>query len=447
MSGDDKIVLDLNDSKSNQSNQSSTKMDDLKMAILKELNMDLEEKEEPPKASQPMSENKEAKQPIINLEEDIPKASKPMAESKEETQPASKNREEPPKASQPMSENKKVEKVTIPKTTKSTKQVTKSERIDDAKPAVDSIKLEVKEESSETAKISNMADNKSQVEENVKNSEKYQEFLKKYEQKKTKNERLIAKYDADLDFKLNRKVKKVHFPLSKKMKAFIGVFSFVVVAAIITLLAVGIGNNGTSASLQKIVLSQPEVSGVYQVSEVYVGDKLDFDNIYINCTYSDGSTKKVELSRDMLSTTSTKIDSNDKFIAAGNVEFVVSYQKQTARLNFQVKENSVENITLLLPPKGSNSYNFEVENSLIDMSNDVIVNAKYSNGQTVRISLSDCEYAVGQSETFAPIVNGYLNFTDLEPSTETLDSTYDVYISYQSKTATFKIKVAQIVEE
>lgn len=271
---------------------------------------------------------------------------------------------------------------------------------------------------------------------------KYAEFLKQYERKKVNpiDTSAVGKYDSDLDFQLNRKIKKVRFPMPKGIKALICCLVLILVAVSGLMIALKFTDNTPAVVLKQVTLSQPtNFLDKYVVNNVYVGDKLNCENIYINCEYTDDSIRKVELQRSMLSTTSQNINSQDIFTQSGEVEFVVTYLNKTINLTYVVEEKMVESISLFTTSQ-SDEYDLLASGSTLDISQSVVVNAHYIDGQnnpiyTKRIDLSQCTYSIAGGSSEAIVANK-INTTGLISG-----NTYTVTISFEGHSATFTIKM------
>ena len=271
---------------------------------------------------------------------------------------------------------------------------------------------------------------------------KYAEFLKQYERKKVNpiDTSAVGKYDSDLDFQLNRKIKKVRFPMPKGIKALICCLVLILVAVSGLMIALKFTDNTPPVVLKQVTLSQPtNFLDKYVVNNVYVGDKLNCENIYINCEYTDDSIRKVELQRSMLSTTSQNINSQDIFTQSGEVEFVVTYLNKTINLTYVVEEKMVESISLFTTSQ-SDEYDLLASGSTLDISQSVVVNAHYIDGQnnpiyTKRIDLSQCTYSIAGGSSEAIVANK-INTTGLISG-----NTYTVTISFEGHSATFTIKM------
>lgn len=271
-------------------------------------------------------------------------------------------------------------------------------------------------------------------------SPKYQDFLDRYEIKSREIvEKPVARYNSELDFRLNQRIKKVRFPKTKTQKMLIAIAVCVCIILASVGLALGLQDRTPPVELINVSLSQPVSNNVYQVNGIYVGDQLNCKNIDLICKYSDGSIIKKNITNDMLKSTSTKFnqDSNS-FTESGDVEFELSYQGHTLKINFVVQEYQLEYITLNAPKMGS-GYNILATSRTLDLSQSLIVNAHYTNGRTAQIALTQCKYLIGDMTPTQIKNNGKINIEELSNNT-----TYDVQIIYQegeiSKSAIFKVK-------
>lgn len=276
---------------------------------------------------------------------------------------------------------------------------------------------------------------KKTIEDPVKKAqERYSRFMKQYSNTdEVVDVSSAGKYDSDLDFQLNRKIKKVRFPLTKYSKILLSCLAVILVASLAIALPLALKQEAPEILLTKITLSQPKSGSYYLVNNVYVGDTLNCDNIYLNCTYSDGSNQEIELTRDMINVATTKINSNDTFIESGEALVHVKYAGKTINLKYIVQEKTLQGISIF-SPSASSTYDLVATSQSLDISNSLIVNGQYNNGVTQKIDLSKCSYKLAGMQTEAPIQNGKISLSGLSNN-----QTYEVLVVYGEFSASFKI--------
>lgn len=284
--------------------------------------------------------------------------------------------------------------------------------------------------------------NASNPDANSAQSQKYQEFLDRYEVKVREIvEKPVARYNSELDFRLNQRMKKVRFPKTKTQKFLIAMAIFMCIIVASVGLVFGLRDNTPPVVLSNISLSQPISNNTYQVTGFYVGDQLNCKNINLICEYSNGTTQKKEITNNMLQTSSPKFDkTNNCFKESGDVEFELSYENKTLKINFVVQEYQLESITIDAA-KMNSSYNILATTHSLDLSKSIIVNAHYSNGRTAKIDLSSCKYQIGDM-TPTLIKNGKITLSTSLGN----DTIYTITLSYQEgeieKSASFIIKTS-----
>lgn len=266
--------------------------------------------------------------------------------------------------------------------------------------------------------------------------QRYSQFMEQYSKKEEiVDVATVGKYDSELDFQLNRKIKKVRFPLPKYAKILLCCLVVLVLAASGVGLATYFYEAPPEILLTKVTMSQPQSDNYYIVNNVFVGDKLNCSNIYLNCEYSDGSTQEVALTRDMIKVATTKVNSNDIFTEAGDAIFQVKYKDKTLNLKYVVEQKVVQSISLFTP-SATNTYDIVATTNTLDIQNSVIVNAKYSNGVTQRIDINECSYKIAGMPQPVKIQNGTITLSGVNNG-----QSYEVVISYGKFTASFKIFV------
>lgn len=286
--------------------------------------------------------------------------------------------------------------------------------------------------------ISQAAKKSLSPEEEKKQAEKrYADFMKQYSKKEeiVESSASAGKYDSDLDFQLNRKMKKVRFPMPKYAKFILAAAAVVLLVAVGVVLGIHFNKSAPELLLTNLTLSQPISGNCYVVNNVYVGDKLNCDDIYLTCTYSDGSTKKTPLTRDMIDVVSTTINSNDTFTQQGDALVHIKYMGKILNMKYAVQEKKLEGISLFMPSKTS-TYDLVVAPAVIDLSNSLVVNATYSHGVTQKVDLSQCTYKYSSMSTPVKMNNGQITFSGLN-----VGQIYEVEIAYQGQTATFKVLI------
>lgn len=265
---------------------------------------------------------------------------------------------------------------------------------------------------------------------------RYSQFMEQYSKKEEiVDVASVGKYDSELDFQLNRKIKKVRFPLPKYAKILLCCLAVLILAASGFGIAKYLYKEPPEILLTKVTMSQPISNDYYVVNNVYVGDKLNCSNIYLNCEYSDGSVQEVALTRDMIKVATTKVNSNDIFTEAGDAIFQVKYKDKTLNLKYVVEQKVVQSISLFTP-SATNTYDIVATTNTLDIQNSVIVNAKYSNGVTQRIDINECSYKIAGMPQPVKIQNGTITLSGVNNG-----QSYEVVISYGKFTASFKIFV------
>ena len=257
--------------------------------------------------------------------------------------------------------------------------------------------------------------------------------LSRFMEKHTKKEENVdigtfGKYDSDLDFRLNQNIKKVRFPMSKQLKILLSCLAVVLLAGIGTFLGIYLYEEPPAIVLTKVALSQE------RVTNVYVNDNLNVDYIYLNCEYSDGTTKRLPVSKDMLTVNTTSAvqydtaTGNTKFINSGMVYVTVEYEGNSLRLTYIVEQKTLQGISAF-------ASDIEISNSLtaINLNNKLIVNAHY--GSSIeKVDINECTFTIGGIEK--EINNGVLEIGSLVNKTS-----HTVTITYKEFTATFSIYV------
>ena len=160
------------------------------------------------------------------------------------------------------------------------------------------------------------------------------------------------------------------------------------------------------AELESITVTPPTKT------EYTVGEELVLDGMKVTANYSDDTTKDVAVA-------DCKVSGYDK-TKVGDQTVTVTYEGKTATFKVTVKEEAkpvtLESITVTAPTK--TEYTVGDELDLDGMK----VTAKYSDGTTKDIAVTDCE------------VSGY-------DKTKTGEQT--VTVTYEGKTNTFKVTVKE----
>lgn len=264
--------------------------------------------------------------------------------------------------------------------------------------------------------------------------DKYSAFIKNYSKKDDLSElTTFGKYDSDLDFRLNRKIKKIRFPMPKKVKILLTCLAAVLLIATGVILPFALYKEPPEILLTKLTCTQPLDSEkvYYLVSNVFVGDSLAYDNIYLNCEYSDGHTEKISL-QDTMVTHVTGNVTDGVFTDSGTAVVNVKYQSFTLKLKYIIQEKELTGITLFNV--------LEIKSTTlgqIDLNDKLTVNAAYSNAPSLKVNLDECTFKI--AGTTLNTDNGILTLPELSANT------YDVEVSYQEKTAIFTIIIEQPV--
>ena len=208
-----------------------------------------------------------------------------------------------------------------------------------------------------------------------------------------------GKYDSDLDFKINRKIKRVYLPLPKKTKIILSSVAGVIFAGLVAMVAVLLYKPPVPVTLSSVAITQPmdATKRYYVVGNVYVGDKVSFDNIYLNCKYSDGSTKRVEINSAMATLETSGGVQSGKFVKSGAVDYKIKYEGQTLTLRFSVGENlpaSLEAFASTFDSEGNNCIIVKKSAGTVDLTNRLVVKCTYSDGSIKQVDLSKCKFAI-----------------------------------------------------
>ena len=251
-----------------------------------------------------------------------------------------------------------------------------------------------------------------------KGANSYDAFMKQFGKKsdKTESASVLGKYDSDLDFRLNRKIRKVHLPLLKKTKIIISAVAGAFVVVFATLLGVLLYKPTAPVVLSSIALSQPvveetvgtKVNKYYYVYDNHVGETLSYDNVYINCEYSNGSKTKVSVDSAMATVISSNMVKNGKFSKAGNCDVQISYQGNNLILRYVVSYNMPQEMNLFLANANNNTIDLSENDTSINLNNRLRVNVEYQDGTIKSVSLDKCKYFVGENEL--SLANGILSF-------------------------------------
>ena len=219
-----------------------------------------------------------------------------------------------------------------------------------------------------------------------------EEFFEKY-QKKTESTIDISsygKYDSDLDFKLNRKIKKIRLPMPKGIKALVASIVMVVLAASVVGIALWLYKPPEKVELTRASIAQ-------NVSGVYVGDKLSYDNLYIDCEYSDGSTKRIPISSSMVTSVDGNVQ-NGIFTRKGDVWVTLNYQGKKIIFSFTVSERVLQGVSIISLAEVNDSAPIEVNAGFVDISDKIIVLANYDDGTSWIVDINKCKYSINNSE-------------------------------------------------
>ncbi len=233
-------------------------------------------------------------------------------------------------------------------------------------------------------------------------TDNYEQFFKQYSRKDDDDSSSYGKYDSDLDFKLNRKLKKVKLPLQKKYKALIGIMSVVVLICACIGLGLGLYKKPQEILLTNISITQPKLNGTFVVDGKYVNDYISYDNIYIICNYSDGKVKKVLLTKDMVTNLEGPINSSGKFTSAGEVVANINYQGKQLKLKYIVSEKIIDSISIVCT-------NFAINSTSVDLTNKLKVIVNYKNATSELVDINDCKFMVDVGTIELHPSNGVIN--------------------------------------
>ena len=262
-------------------------------------------------------------------------------------------------------------------------------------------------------------------------------FIKKYSKKDENIESMSAgKYDSDLDFKINRKIKRVHLPLPKKTKIILSAVAGVVAVGLISAVAVMLYKPPVPVTLSSVAITQPldVTKRYYVVSNVNVGDKVNFANIYLNCKYSDGSTKRIKITSSMATLATNSGVQNGRFVKTGAVDYRINYQGKTLDLRFMVTENlpySLSAFPANFDAEGNNCLQVNKTAGAVDITNRLVIKCTYDDGTIKQVDLSQCKFAINSS---VPSKAKYLDDNMLEYSAYAA-GTSTVYVYYEETLA------------
>ena len=187
------------------------------------------------------------------------------------------------------------------------------------------------------------------------------ELKQRYDTKATKKTLDNGDYKKNLDFTVNTSIRqfKVKPPKKPFIISAIVIAALMILAAVITLIL--LNKPPEPVKLTGISLSQETT---YQL----VDEQVDIRGLKLKLTYSDGSTKKIDVKDSMITSSSTNIDQNMKIFEYSDETFVnLTYSGFTAKLNIVLSELVVNEISSF------EIYDIVYVNSTIDFDNILII--------------------------------------------------------------------------
>lgn len=262
-----------------------------------------------------------------------------------------------------------------------------------------------------------------EIEELKKSKKKYRELKLKYNPGKNKRS-ASGEYKKHLDFTSNTSIKRFKVKPPKKPFIIAGISFAGVLLIVGVILLVVFTRPAPPVVLSSIKLSQ-------ESTNQYVGEQVDLRGIYIECTYSDGSTGRVLASNNMLSSKSSNINS-DYYIVSDNENTYVylKYNGKEAKLSINTTEITASSITATI---GQSQY---LNTQTIDFDHILIL---------LNTSIGD-KRIDAKTATFKFADDSAVNKTSDGLSIETAgDYTIKVSCSYKGTTfeTTFNVKIVE----
>jgi len=210
------------------------------------------------------------------------------------------------------------------------------------------------------------------------------ELKARYNTKEVKSSDDMGDYRKNLDFTINTSIKR--FKVKPPKKPFIIAFSILfALMAIAGVVAYFILNRPP----EPIVISSIKLSQTttYQ----YVGEEVDVRGMYIYCTYTDGSEKKIEATKDMISRTSTNINTNLKISTYSNSTYVYfKIDGFEAKLDITLTQISMEEISATI-------YNPNLTAGREVKFNDILILGTTNVG-TLKLNSGTATYTIGTNQ-------------------------------------------------
>lgn len=261
-------------------------------------------------------------------------------------------------------------------------------------------------------------------------TDNYEAFFKQYSKKDDSlDSGNFGKYDSDLDFKLNRKIKRIRLPLPKKLKVLLASLAVLIVVGSCIGLGFGLYKKPQQVYITAIAITQPMEGNEYIVSGKFVGDKLSYDHIYLLCTYSNGEVKRVPISSSMVTKVEGQVNVDGQF-TSGDVVATINYGGKTVKLKYLVEQKQVASISVI-------STTFSITSDTVDLSNKLIVVVNYSNATSEIVNINDCIYQLDIGTGDKRLTNGVLNVGSKSRGYHTLQ------ISYAGRTDSISVWVDQ----
>lgn len=219
-------------------------------------------------------------------------------------------------------------------------------------------------------------------------TKKFIELRKRFNSKDVSKINELGDYQKNLDFTVNKGLKKFKVKPPKWLGKVIASIS--VAAALIVGIAVYIVQSRPPEPilLTEIKLSQDKTSQV-------VGEKVDLRGLYIHLTYSDGSQKTVSASNSYITRTSTNINSNYKITSYLNSQdkAYVFFGKdgQETKLEITLTQYRVDTVSVYI-------HKDKIYKGETISYDNILLLANTSNGDKIKINSEDARYVMNQTD-------------------------------------------------
>jgi len=186
----------------------------------------------------------------------------------------------------------------------------------------------------------------------------------------------VGKYLEEFDLMHLKNIKHIRLknPNTKKIK------KALIAASLIVVLGLG-GFFGYLFTRQKpIEMTTVSLSQTSATSKYYVGETFNFDGLYVNVAYSDGSQKRVKLSTEYLDHTErggADVIGNEIKFLGGNVVMVFNYNGHRLDYMVEVKNREVSGISAKFADNISKLKKGDYIKGHINGKNDLVVLIDY----------------------------------------------------------------------